>query len=107
MSLRVVKAILTIISIVVVSSVFAASRNTGLGAMAANIMEPVSLLSDFVTAACLIIGGSFIFASIIKYKEHRRSPLMVPISTVIFLIIAGLALIGLPFMWMLGKFVNP
>lgn len=106
MSLRVVKAILAVLGFVVMTA-HAAARNTGLGAMATNIMEPVSLLSDFVTAACLIIGGSFIFASIIKYKEHRRSPLMVPISTVIFLIVAGLALIGLPFMWMLGKFVNP
>lgn len=97
--------ILAVIGWLVVTTVHAA-RNMGLGAMATNIMEPVSLLSDFVTAACIIIGGSFIFASVIKYKEHCRSPLMVPISTVIFLIIAGLALIGLPFMWMLGKYVN-
>lgn len=105
MNLKVLRVIFTLLGCFVVTAVFAA-RDTGLGAMARNIMEPVMLLSDFVTAACVVIGGSFLFAAIIKYKEHRRSPLMVPISTVIFLIIAGLALIGLPFMWMLGRYAN-
>lgn len=91
--------------LLMLSSVFAA-RSIGLGGVANNMMEPVSLLSDFVSAACFVIGGGFLFASIIKYVEHRRSPLMVPISTVVFLFIAGLLLIGLPFMWMLGRYVN-
>ena len=76
----------------------ASHRATGLGGVAVNMMEPVSLMSDFVHTACVIIGASFLFASIIKYVEHRRSPLMVPISTVVFLVIAGLALIFLPFL---------
>lgn len=70
----------------------------GLGKVAQNMLAPVSVMSDFVQAACFVIGGSFLFASIIKYIEHRRSPLMVPISTVVFLVVAGLALIALPFM---------
>lgn len=78
--------------------VFAAKQSQGLGAVAQNIMEPVSLMSDFVHTACFIIGGSFLFASVIKYVEHRRSPTMVPLGTVVFLVIAGLALILLPFM---------
>jgi hypothetical protein len=106
MNLKAIGAMLVATSFFAATIVLAARDAGGLGSMARNIMEPVGLLSDFVTAACLIIGGSFLFASIIKYKEHRRSPLMVPISTVIFLVVAGLALIGLPFMWMLGKYVN-
>lgn len=70
----------------------------GIGDVAENLMEPLSLISDFVNTGCFIIGGSFLFASLIKYIDHRRSPLMVPISTVIFLFIAGLALILLPFL---------
>lgn len=70
----------------------------GLGEVAQNMMEPIGLISDFVYSACWVIGGSFLFASIIKYFEHKRSPLMVPISTVIFLLIAGLLLIALPFL---------
>lgn len=70
----------------------------GLGGVASNIMEPVGLFNDMIDTACFVIGGAFLFATIIKYFEHRRSPLMVPISTVIFLLIAGLILIGLPFL---------
>ncbi|HEX4045820.1 MAG TPA: hypothetical protein VHZ76_09165 [Gammaproteobacteria bacterium] len=68
----------------------------GAGGVADNIMQPVSLFSDFIQSACLVIGGSFVFASLVKYFEHRRSPLMVPISTVVFLLIAGLVLLALP-----------
>lgn len=70
----------------------------GLGKVAENLMEPVGLLSDFVNTACFAIGGAFLFTSIVKYIEHRRSPTMIPISTVIFLLIAGILLILLPFL---------
>lgn len=75
---------------------FAANNSVGLGRVAQNLLEPVSFFSDFVQTGCLLIGGSFIFASIVKYFEHRRSPLMVPISTVVFLLIAGIVLVLLP-----------
>lgn len=107
MTLKALRAMLGLSACIAVTTVFAAhNKGLGLGGLANNVLEPVGLLQQFVTAACLVIGGSFVFASIIKYKEHRQSPLMIPISTVIFLFIAGLALIGLPFMWMLGKYVN-
>lgn len=78
--------------------VFAAEQRVGFGGVAQNLMEPVGFFSDFILSACLLIGGSFIFASIIKYFEHRRSPLMIPLSTVVFLLIAGIILILLPFL---------
>lgn len=71
---------------------------TGIGEVATNLMGPVSVISDFVYSACWIIGGGFLFACIVKYFEHRRSPLMVPMSTVVFLFIAGGILIALPFL---------
>lgn len=87
--------------VAIISSLFAqvyAVQPTGIGGMARNMMEPVALFSDFVYTGCIVIGGSFVFASIIKYFEHRRSPLMVPISTVVFLFIAGGLLLLLPFL---------
>jgi hypothetical protein len=75
----------------------------GIGNVAQNMLEPVGLLNDFVNMACFIFGGSFLFASIIKYVEHRRSPLMVPISTVVYLVLAGLFLIILPFAYMVTE----
>lgn len=73
-----------------------AKQPSGIGGMAANLMSPVSVLSDFVSSGCLLLGVSFLFASIVKYIEHKRSPLMVPISTVVFFIIAGIVLIAIP-----------
>lgn len=73
-----------------------AAKNSGIGGVATNIMDPVSVLTNFVHSACLLLGGIFIFAGIIKYFEHRRSPTMVTMSTVVFLFIAGIVLILLP-----------
>lgn len=67
-----------------------------IGDMAQTAMEPVGIFTDVMHATCFIIGGSFLFASIIKFIEHRRSPLMVPLSTVAFLLIAGTVLVLLP-----------
>lgn len=96
------KTILRIFSLFLLPlSVFAqesAKHATGIGGVAINLMAPVSVFSDLVQTGCFVIGGSFLFASVIKYIEHRRSPLMVPISTVVFLVIAGIILIALPFL---------
>ena len=73
-----------------------AAEPLGIGRVAQNMLEPVGLFSDFVQSACLLLGGSFLVASLVKYIEHRRSPLMVPISTVVFLVIAGILLLLLP-----------
>jgi hypothetical protein len=73
-----------------------AAKSEGLGDVAVNLMSPVGLFSNFINSGCIIIGGAFLFASIIKYIEHKRSPLMVPISVVVFLFIAGLLLVCLP-----------
>src|SRR5262245_619604 len=73
-----------------------AEKSVGLGGVASNLMDPVTVLADFVHSGSLIIGGAFLFASIVKYFEHKKSPTMVPMSTVVFLIIAGLVLLSLP-----------
>lgn len=84
-------------------SVAVAKDATGIGAVAQNMMEPVGLASNFVFTGCYVIGASFIFSSIIKYNEHRRSPLMVSLGTVFFLLFAGIFLIALPFTYMLTQ----
>lgn len=78
--------------------VFAASSRQvlGIGAVAENLLQPVGLASSLVNTACYVIGASFIFASIIKYFEHRRSPLMVTLGTVLFLFFSGVMLVLLP-----------
>lgn len=77
-------------------SLFAAQNPQGIGRVANSIMDPVNVVTDFVHSACLLLGGAFVFASIIKYFEHRRSPTMVTLSTVVFLFLAGILLLCLP-----------
>jgi hypothetical protein len=79
-----------------ISLSYAVQKDQSLATLAGSIMEPITLFSNLINTACYLLGGSFIFASLIKYLEHKRSPLMVPISTVVFLLIAGIVLIFLP-----------
>lgn len=73
-----------------------AMTDSGIGAMAGSMMEPLSILTDFVFSAAIIIGSSFLFAGLIKYKQHRDNPYFVPISTVVVLFVMGLILVFLP-----------
>ena len=95
-SVKMVKFLTSMLILMAFPAIIFAQKQTGLGGVAVNLLGPVTLFSDFVDTGCLVIGIGFLFASIIKYVEHRRSPLMVPISTVIFLLIAGILLILLP-----------
>lgn len=36
-----------------------AAQKSGIGGVASNMMEPVSVLTDFVHSACLLLGGIF------------------------------------------------
>lgn len=85
--------------------VFAESNKDELGAgkVARTMLEPLGVMSDFINTLCFVIGGSFLFASIIKYIEYRRSPLMVPFSTVFYLFLIGLILVLLPFISMITE----
>jgi hypothetical protein len=93
--MRIGKNILTMI-LFGIFPMLALAKSVGVGGMATDMMEPVGVMADFLHSACILIGGAFLFASIIKYIEHRRSPTMVPMSTVVFLVIAGAFLLAIP-----------
>ncbi len=73
-----------------------AEVQSGMGGVANNLMTPTTLATDFIHAGCYVLGTAFIFASIVKYIEHKRSPTMVTLGTVVFLLIGGLLLIAIP-----------
>ena len=73
-----------------------AVSDSGLSHIANALMSPLSVATDFLHTACLLLGSAFIFASIVKYFEHRRNPLMTTLTTVIFSFMAGLMLLSLP-----------
>lgn len=81
-----------------------AAQDVGLGRVSTHIiLEPMTYASHFINTVCLAVGLSFLFASVIKYVEHKRSPLMVPMSTVVFLLISGILLVLLPFVAVITK----
>lgn len=97
MKIFILQIIVYCLAIIIGTDVLAASNAGGIGNLAKNLLEPVNLFSNLVQAGCFVIGGSFLFASIVKYFEHKRSPLMTPLSTVVFLFIFGVALLAIPF----------
>ena len=77
--------------------------SSGIGDVAANLLQPVNILADFIGSASIIIGVTLLFGAILKYLQYRINPLASPISTVILLLILGLMLILLPFAYMLTQ----
>src|SRR5688572_13054181 len=73
-----------------------AAFSADLGQVADNLLEPVSVLSNFIGSASIVLGISFLFAALLKYMQHRISPLEVPISTIVMLVIMGVVLLLLP-----------
>jgi len=72
-----------------------------IGGFANEMMGPVSMLSDFIGTASIIVGISCLFASFLRFMQYRVNPLASPISTVVVLIILGIATLLLPFLYKL------
>lgn len=99
------KIILSLFSLLLSSSVWAAGHaykvSYGIGAVADNMLVPVTIVAGFVSAACLVIGFSCEVAALIRYFEYRKNPLYVPISKVLWLIFLGAILLLLPFAYLI------
>jgi hypothetical protein len=77
-------------------------KPSGIGGIAENMMEPVAVISDFVTNGALIIGVSFLFAAFFRFLQYRVNPLAAPLSTVIILFLLGVSLLLLPLAYKLS-----
>ena len=73
----------------------------GIGDYATELLEPVNVLSDFIGSGAIIIGIACLFGAFIRYGQYRINPLAAPLSSVITLLILGLLLIGLPFLYLI------
>jgi hypothetical protein len=85
-----------IIAFLAMSFPVLSSADQGLGGVAGNLLEPVSILSNFISTSSLVIGISFVFASIMKYFQHRANSVAVTLSSVVLLFVMGVLLILLP-----------
>lgn len=82
---------------------FAAYKPAGIGQVATNMLEPVYLVSNFVSSASIIIGASSLFGAFLKYLQYRVNPLAAPMSTVLILFFMGLLLLVLPLVYKLTE----
>ncbi len=94
------KILLFILLSLLIPSIAIASASS-LGEIAENLMEPVTIVSDFIGTASIIVGICSLFGAFLRYMQHRVNPMVAPISTIFLLIAMGLALIGLPFIYLL------
>jgi len=82
-------------------SIAATIRATSLGDMAQDLLEPVTIISDFVNTAAIVVGICCLLGAFLRFLEYRKNQMVSPISTVVLLFIMGLALLGLPFIYKL------
>jgi len=65
----------------------------GLGDAAAGFYEPITVITQLVQAISIICGSGLILGSFFKYFEHRKNPVVTPLSMVIFMFLFGISLI--------------
>lgn len=81
----------------------ASSDIVGIGRIAENILQPVNIVSDFICTASMIVGICSLFGAFLKYMQHRVNPLVAPMSTIVILLVIGIVLTCLPFVYLLTE----
>jgi Na+/serine symporter len=83
-------------------AIVGAGGSTSLGTVADNLSGATGIFTNIFTDIFYIIGVLLITAAIIKYRDHRMNEQETPISRVIILLLAGLAIAFAP--WMVEHF---
>lgn len=65
----------------------------GIGDVASNIYQPVTIMIQLVRAVSVLCGAGLILGSLLKYLEYRRNPVAVRLSMVIFMLLFGISLL--------------
>lgn len=81
-------------------------RSPSIGEFAGSLMEPVTILSKFISTASMMLGIMCLFSAFLRYMQYRVNRVASPLSTVIVLSILGLLLLALPFVHVLTGY-NP
>lgn len=79
----------------------AKKQDMALGDVASSIIGPVGILNNFIGSASIVIGLACLFGSFFRYMQYRVNPLASPLSSVILLLVLGLVLLGLPFIYLI------
>ena len=77
-----------------------------IGQVVNNILAPMSAFTDAFYKICYALGTLLIIGSAVQYKLHRKNPIQVKLSNVIFLLIIGIVVVCLPFIVKLSSSAN-
>ena len=92
-----------LLAILTLFPALAIAADSGIGTVASNLLTPVEIVSSFMSSASLALGISALFASFVKYMQHRVNPLAHPIGTVFLLLVIGIILVCLPMIYKLTE----
>ena len=70
--------------------------SSGIKAIFNNVYADFGSVAQLMGGIAYLAGLIFVFASLLKVKQHRDNPAQVPISTAVIFLIAGVGLIFLP-----------
>lgn len=84
-----------LITIAMLSFINFAYASESFGDVAKNMLQPLTALSSLVHAVCFIAGAGMLGGAFIRYRHYRNNPVEATLSSVIALIIIGIALIVL------------
>lgn len=62
-----------------------------------NLMGPTEIITKLTVVASYIVGVGLVIFSIAQYREHRKSPKLVPLTTPIMLLILGTCALLIPY----------
>lgn len=65
--------------------------------VADNLMGPTEIITKLTVVASYIVGVGLVIFSIAQYREHRKSPKLVPLTTPILLLILGVCALLIPY----------
>ena len=101
--LKIIKTFTLLFLLLLPALAISSDEITGIGKMAENILLPINIVSDFLCTASIIVGCCALFGAAMKYLQYRVNPLIAPLSTIIILLIVGVMLLCLPFVYKLTE----
>ena len=68
-----------------------------LGEASDNLFGPLAVITKLVVLVCYAVGVAFCIGALMQYRQHRRNPKLVPLTTPVLLIILGGMALLLPY----------
>jgi intracellular multiplication protein IcmD len=87
----------SLIVIILLTTIGYCYAGEGFGQFADNALGPVQGMGRILSDICLVGGIGMLLGAVLQYKAHRDNPSQVRLTTPIFLLVIGIAMVLLPF----------